>query len=52
MLEGINYLHKIPDQYLKNININKLLELWTLWLEKKGKKEKRIVNTKELLSQL
>ena len=42
ILERINYLHAIPDQYLKKQKVIKLLELWTLWL-----KEKKIVYTKE-----
>ena len=49
MLEGLNYLHaKFQINTLKNKKVIKLLELWQLWL----KKEKKIANTKELLSQL
>ena len=39
---------KIQINILKNKIVIKLLELWQLWL----KKEKKIANTKELLSQL
>ena len=69
MLDGINYLHaKFQIIILKNKKNIKLLELWTLWLKKKGEKRrkkenseykrvvittlKRIANTIELLSQL
>ena len=34
-----NFSCKIPDQYLKNKKDIKLLELWTLWLKKKKRKE-------------
>ena len=36
---------KIPDQYLKNKKVIKLLELWKLWLKRKEKREKEIANT-------
>ena len=69
MLEGISYLHaKFQINILRNKKVIKLLELWTLWLKKKGEKRrkkenseykrvvittlKRIANTIELLSQL
>ena len=50
MLEGINYLHaKFQINILKNKKIIKLLELWTLWLKRRKKKEnseyKRVVIT-------
>ena len=31
---------KIPDQYLKNQKVIKLLELWTLWLIMKKEKKR------------
>ena len=52
MLEGMNYLHaKFQINILRNKKVIKLLELWTLWLKRKKRKEK-IAHTKELLSQL
>ena len=52
MPEGINYLHaKFQINILKNQKVIKLLELWQLWLKRK-RKEKKIANTIELLSQL
>ena len=32
---------KIPDQYLKNKKVIKLLELWTLWLKKEKRKKRK-----------
>ena len=49
MLEGISYLHaKFQINILRNKKVIKLLELWTLWLKKKGEKNskyKRVVIT-------
>ena len=50
MLEGMNYHHaKFQINIFRNKKVVKLLELWTLWLKKKKRKEniefKRVVIT-------
>ena len=46
MLDGINYLHaKFQIIILKNKKNIKLLELWTLWLKKKGEKRRKKENS-------
>ena len=46
MLEGISYLHaKFQINILRNKKVIKLLELWTLWLKKKGEKRRKKENS-------